>query len=87
MDAVRICVGCRRRGPAGDMLRLTVTSGTVGAGTHRKGSGRGASVHRDPACLQAARQPGVLARAFKRPVELGAEAALTFSQLIATSRK
>jgi len=69
------------------MLRLTVTSETVAAATHRKGSGRGASVHRDPVCLQAAKQPGVLARAFKRPVELSAAAALTFSQLIATSRK
>ena len=44
-------------------------------------------MHRDPACLEAARQPGVLARAFKRPVELAVEAALTFSQLSATSRK
>jgi predicted RNA-binding protein YlxR (DUF448 family) len=87
MEPVRTCVGCRRRGPAGDMLRLTVQSGTVTAAGHRKGSGRGASVHRNPACLEAARQPGVLARAFKRRVELGAEATLTFSQLSASSRK
>jgi uncharacterized protein len=88
MKSVRTCVGCRRRGPAADMLRLTIEApGTVIASEHRKGSGRGASVHRDPTCLEAARQPGILARAFKRPVGLGEAAALTFSQLIATSRK
>ncbi|HXJ20443.1 MAG TPA: YlxR family protein [Polyangia bacterium] len=87
MESLRTCVGCRRRGPAGDMLRLVIESGTVTIAGRRKRSGRGASVHRDPACLESARQPGVLARAFKRPVELAVEAALTFSQLSATSRK
>ena len=89
---IRTCVGCRRRGPAADMLRLTIESGTVHVGTHRKGSGRGASVHRDAACIEAARRPGVLARAFKRPVDqaaFGSDAvvASTISHSSSVSRK
>ena len=87
MESVRTCVGCRRRGPAEDMLRLTIESGTVTMGARRAGSGRGASVHRIAVCLEALRQPGVLARAFKRPVELGAGTGATISQLIALSRR
>ena len=84
---IRTCAGCRRRGPAGDMFRLTLETGTLRASLHRKGSGRGASVHRQVDCVQAVQRPGVLARAFKRPVELGEAAAETFSQLIAVSRR
>lgn len=70
---IRTCVGCRARGPAADMLRLTIDAvGTIQAASHRKGSGRGASVHRNATCIQAAQRPGVLARAFKRPVTLDA---------------
>ncbi|HSS40709.1 MAG TPA: DUF448 domain-containing protein, partial [Polyangia bacterium] len=84
---IRTCAGCRRRGPAGDMFRLTLETGTLRASLHRKGSGRGASVHRQADCVQAVQRPGVLAKAFKKPVELGAAAAETFSQLIAVSRR
>jgi predicted RNA-binding protein YlxR (DUF448 family) len=69
------------------MLRLTLHEGTIRVASHRKGSGRGASVHRDPACAEAAQRPGALARAFKQPVRWGAEAQETFSQLMVESRK
>lgn len=69
------------------MFRLTLDGETIRAGSHRNGSGRGASVHRDSVCIEAAQRPGVLARAFKRSVALGAVAALTFSQLATVSRK
>jgi len=84
--SVRTCVGCRRRGPASDMLRLTIdAAGTIRADAHRKGSGRGASMHRDASCVEAAQRPGVLARAFKRAVQQGA--ALTISQSSAVSHR
>jgi len=71
------------------MLRLTIDAGgTIRAEAHRKGSGRGASMHRDAACIEAARRPGVLARAFKRAVEpkFGLTA-LTISQSSAVSHR
>jgi predicted RNA-binding protein YlxR (DUF448 family) len=87
MPPIRTCAGCRRRGPAGDMFRLTLDTGTLRAALHRNGSGRGASVHQQAACVEALQRPGVLARAFKRPVELGEAAAETFSRLIAVLRR
>ena len=87
MPPVRTCVGCRRRDSADRMLRLTLHEGTIRVGSHRKESGRGASVHRDRACAEAAQRPGVLARAFKQPARWGAETEERFSQLLVESRK
>jgi predicted RNA-binding protein YlxR (DUF448 family) len=72
---IRTCIGCRRREPAGEMVRLVVqakpgeTAGQVElAGRSR--SGRGASVHPRPACLETGLRPEVLSRAFKQKVAL-----------------
>jgi uncharacterized protein len=75
---MRTCIGCRRVGPAAEMARLRIVDGQLAVGP---GSGRGASLHRQAACLSAALRPGVFGRAFKRQVSpLPGEAAL--AQLI-----
>jgi predicted RNA-binding protein YlxR (DUF448 family) len=66
---VRTCIGCRQRDAAAEMVRLSVTDGTVTvAGRGR--SGRGASLHPRPACLETGLRLDVLARAFKRRVTI-----------------
>lgn len=72
---IRTCIGCRRREPAAEMVRLVVhsqageTAGRVElAGQSR--SGRGASVHPRPACLETGLRPEVLSRAFKQKVTI-----------------
>ncbi len=70
------------------MLRLSLDAeGTIRAQSHRKWPGRGASVHRDAACIEAAQRPGVLARAFKRAVHKGLVVGSTISQSSAVSHK
>jgi predicted RNA-binding protein YlxR (DUF448 family) len=68
-ESVRTCIGCRRRGPAAEMIRLRIEGGRVAIG---HGPGRGASLHPRATCVAGAQRPGTAARAFKRPVdELG----------------
>ena len=63
----RTCIGCRRQDGAADMVRLSVADGqVVVAGPTR--SGRGASIHARPACLEAGLRTDALARAFKQRV-------------------
>ena len=62
---MRTCIGCRRVGPAAEMVRLRLVDGQLVAGP---GSGRGASLHPRAPCLAGALRPGVFARAFKRPL-------------------
>jgi predicted RNA-binding protein YlxR (DUF448 family) len=70
---IRTCIGCRRREPAAEMVRLVLDapagepSGRVVVAS-RSRSGRGASVHPRPACLETGLRPEVLSRAFKRKV-------------------
>ena len=66
---VRTCIGCRRRDPADELVRLGLTDGrVVVAGRSR--SGRGASLHARPACLETGLRVEVLARAFKQRVTI-----------------
>jgi predicted RNA-binding protein YlxR (DUF448 family) len=67
---LRTCIGCRRRAPAAEMIRLRLDHGVLVTGP---GPGRGASLHRTPKCVEAAARPGVLGRAFKRAVGLPSE--------------
>jgi hypothetical protein len=62
---IRTCVGCRERGPKDTLVRI-VLSGR-GPRIDRTGAapGRGAYVHRDPACIVAAGRVGVLGRALR----------------------
>src|SRR5262245_44761838 len=72
---IRTCIGCRRREPATEMVRLSIqaqTGESVGQVelTGRSRSGRGASVHPRPACLETGLRPEVLSRAFKQKVTI-----------------
>jgi uncharacterized protein len=61
----RSCVGCRKRAPKADLLRI-VRSG-AGARVDLIGSapGRGAYVHRDPVCADAAVRRGAVPSALR----------------------
>lgn len=65
---VRTCVGCRARASKASLAR--VVSSAQGVMLDRSGFalGRGAYVHRDPECAQAASRPGVLAAALRTGV-------------------
>ncbi|VEG26891.1 YlxR family protein [Actinomyces howellii] len=63
---VRTCVGCRRRAPRAQLLRLVLTDGgelSVDARAVRPG--RGAWIHPDPACLDLAERRRALGRALR----------------------
>ncbi len=65
---VRTCVGCRKRAPADELLRVVARSGALVPDPRRRLPGRGASVHPTPECLHAA----VRRRAFPRALRLPA---------------
>jgi len=84
--STRTCIGCRKRGPAAEMVRLarvigtgktgkTGKTGTIQVASPRRGPGRGASLHPRAACIEGALRPGVLSRAFKQPVDVSSESA------------
>lgn len=89
--SIRTCIGCRQRDAAADMVRLSVhrhidrmDARVAVAGAER--SGRGASIHARPACLEKGLRPDVLARAFKQRVTL-ADAADLLQLIITASRR
>jgi uncharacterized protein len=83
--STRTCIGCRKRGPAGEMVRLALASGRLSVASRRRGPGRGASLHPRAVCIEGALRPGVLARAFKQPVDITSETARVLRQLTAVS--
>lgn len=65
----RMCVGCRRRRPADELIRLTATSGRVepvAAGA----PGRGAYLCPSVECFDEAARRNAATRAFRRPVTM-----------------
>ncbi len=60
----RSCVGCRERAPKAELVRVARTPAGVRV-DHGNGLGRGAYVHRDPACVVAALRQGALANALR----------------------
>ena len=64
---IRTCVGCRKRRPARELIRLALTpEGRLAAATSRRPlPGRGAWVHPSSACVERARRRGGLARALR----------------------
>jgi predicted RNA-binding protein YlxR (DUF448 family) len=62
---VRTCVGCRERAPAAELLRVVAVDSSVVPDPARKLPGRGASVHRDLACLALAERRRAFGRALR----------------------
>jgi uncharacterized protein len=71
----RSCVGCRGRAPKPTLLRIARDpAGGADLDVTATAPGRGAYVHRDPACVEAALRKGALARALRTglgPDEMG----------------
>jgi uncharacterized protein len=64
-EPVRTCVGCRARARKATLVRIVAAPGGPRLDPSGTAPGRGAYVHRDPACLSAAGREGVLARALR----------------------
>jgi predicted RNA-binding protein YlxR (DUF448 family) len=60
-------VGCRRRAPAADLLRVVARSGALVVDERRVLPGRGAHLHPDPACLELAERRRAFPRALRVP--------------------
>jgi predicted RNA-binding protein YlxR (DUF448 family) len=63
-DPVRTCVGCRRKAPKSELLRLT-WNGALVIDVEQVQPGRGAYLHRDRACLEQAARRRAVARALR----------------------
>jgi predicted RNA-binding protein YlxR (DUF448 family) len=61
----RSCVGCRQRAPKAELVRVARTPAGVRVDPQGNAPGRGAYVHRDPACVAAALRKGALASALR----------------------
>ncbi|WP_026927968.1 YlxR family protein [Granulicoccus phenolivorans] len=70
----RTCVGCRRRAPQQELLRLVVSAGAVVPDPQRRLPGRGAYLHPSRACFEQAERKRALTRALRStaPVDLAA---------------
>lgn len=64
---VRTCVGCRRRVPQGDLLRVVCDQGRLIPDPARRRPGRGAYVHLTQECVTAA----IARKAFGRALRIG----------------
>lgn len=71
---VRMCMGCRQRSPVTELLRVVVVEGELVPDPGRRLPGRGASVHREPACLDLAERRRAIPRALRVPGPLDATA-------------
>ncbi|HET6146249.1 MAG TPA: YlxR family protein [Polyangia bacterium] len=65
---MRTCIGCRRRAPAAELVRLVLVDGRPTVDAERRRVGRGASMHPSEACVRAALAKGAFGRAFRRRV-------------------
>ncbi|MEO8528127.1 MAG: YlxR family protein [Pseudolysinimonas sp.] len=63
MEAVRTCLGCRQRAPRTSLLRVVARDGRVVVDTAARLPGRGAWVHSDPGCVDAATKRRAFGRA------------------------
>jgi predicted RNA-binding protein YlxR (DUF448 family) len=64
-EPVRTCVGCRGRGGKAELIRLVRTPDGVRVDRNGRAPGRGAYLHAEPACRDAAFRRGALARALR----------------------
>jgi predicted RNA-binding protein YlxR (DUF448 family) len=79
-DPVRTCVGCRSRGPAGELLRVVARDGVVVPDTGRPQPGRGAHLHPTADCLELAERRRAFPRALR--VEGGLDLSVLRAHLV-----
>ena len=73
----RMCVGCRRRAPKGDLVRVTrVDDGDAALDVIGSAPGRGAYVHRDAGCIGHAMRSRAFDRALRTGLTAGSAARL-----------
>ena len=88
---IRTCIACRRRDAAAEMVRLRLQPGSEDGQFEvvvgESSTGRGASLHTQPACLDKGLRPDVLSRAFKRRVTVRDTTELLQRIPIASRRK
>jgi Predicted nucleic-acid-binding protein implicated in transcription termination len=65
MEPVRTCLGCRQRAPRPSLLRVVVRDGRVAVDAAARLPGRGAWVHPDPGCVDAAIRKRAFGRALR----------------------
>lgn len=61
----RTCIGCRQRADADELIRIVVNAdspGEIRVDRRRRLTGRGAHLHPDPACLDAAKRKRAFCR-------------------------
>ena len=63
---IRTCIGCRRRGPRSELLRIAVSDGVPVVDERKRMPGRGAYLCRKERCFLRADKRGVLPRAFRK---------------------
>ncbi|KMS86023.1 YlxR family protein [Prauserella rugosa] len=81
---VRTCVGCRRRALNDELVRLVVAHGELVVDERRRLPGRGAWLHRDPACLVKAERKRAFPRALRVPGPLDTSAVRAALERLAT---
>jgi predicted RNA-binding protein YlxR (DUF448 family) len=62
---LRTCVGCRRRAPVTELLRVVARDGVVQPDPRRLLPGRGAHLHRSAECLDRAERRKAFPRALR----------------------
>jgi uncharacterized protein len=76
-EVERTCVGCRGKGSKRELLRVARTpGGAVVVDPEGRAPGRGAYVHREPGCVDAALARGALWRALRTEADADAAARL-----------
>ncbi|GHF07639.1 YlxR family protein [Pseudolysinimonas yzui] len=68
MEAVRTCLGCRQRAPRSSLLRIVARDGRVAVDAAARLPGRGAWVHPDPGCIDAAVKRKAFGRALRTAI-------------------
>ena len=70
----RMCVGCRQRAVASDLIRVVVVAGALTLDPERRLPGRGAHLHPTQQCLDRAERSRALPRALRvaGPLDLAA---------------
>ncbi|WP_309710535.1 YlxR family protein [Pseudolysinimonas sp.] len=68
MEAVRTCLGCRQRAPRSSLLRIVARDGRATVDAAARLPGRGAWVHPDPGCIDAAVKRKAFGRALRTAI-------------------